>query len=123
MSTYTAQHKAYYEANREKIIAWRKQYEPEWIKTPKGQYSVQKRKADQRKVPWEFTFDSWLELWQTSGKWEERGDSMGKYCMARKDDLGPYSPDNVEIKLFEDNSKEVWINKLRQTLLQELGMT
>ncbi len=63
MSTYTAQHKAYYEANREKIIAWRKQYEPEWIKTPKGQYSVQKRKADQRKVPWEFTFDSWLELW------------------------------------------------------------
>ncbi len=48
---------------------------------------------------------------------------MGKYCMARKDDLGPYSPDNVEIKLFEDNSKEVWINKLRQTLLQELGMT
>lgn len=46
-----------------------------------------------------------------SGKWDERGDTRGKYCMARFNDAGPYSTDNVKIILFEDNTREVHDNQ------------
>ena len=106
MSTYTDKHREYYEKNKEKIKQKRKEYEKIWITTPRGQFSIQKRKAKQRKIEWQLSFDDWWNIWQQSGKWEERGDSRGKYCMSRQGDTGPYSVENVYINLFESNTKE-----------------
>lgn len=79
---------------------------PKYQKSPRGRYITHKHNAQRRKVPWEFTFETWWDMWEKSGKWELRGRGEGKYCMARKGDIGPYNPGNVEIKLSVDNSKE-----------------
>ena len=40
-------------------------------------------------------------------KFHLRGCRVGQYVMARKGpDIGPYSPDNVEIKTCTENNKE-----------------
>lgn len=107
MSTYTDKHKAYYQKNKERILSLRKEREVAWLATPKGKYSVQKRKAKQRKIEWEFTFYTWLDFW--GPLFDQRGDEAGKLCMCRKHDIGPYSPENCYIAKFEDNTKEVYL--------------
>lgn len=104
MSTYTAHHKAYYEANREKILAGRAERERKWIATPKGKYSIQKRKAKQRKIEFNLSFDEWWKLWQDSGHWDER--SQTGYVMCRTNDEGPYAIDNVRIDKASNNALE-----------------
>jgi hypothetical protein len=75
-------------------------------------YNKQKRNALKRKdrngdpIEWLFTFETWLEIWLKSGKWHQRGNRRGQYCMARFGDVGPYSPDNVEIKTVGENHIE-----------------
>jgi hypothetical protein len=81
-------------------------YVKDYQRSPKGKYIVQRSNAAKRNIPWEFTFESWWKIWEDSGKWEQRGNRRGQYVMSRHDDYGPYSPENVEIKLIEDNSKE-----------------
>jgi hypothetical protein len=73
-------------------------------------YAKQKYLAKKRGIDWQFDFDSWLKLWMESGKWEMRGSGRGKYVMARKGDLGPYSVENVEIILGEKNSRDMHLN-------------
>ena len=104
MSTYTSKHREYYLKNRESILDKRREAEREWIVTPKGIYSVQKRKAKQRGIEWLFTFDEWWELWQASGKWEQRGPQG--YVMCREGDTGPYSSANCRIDTCQNNAKE-----------------
>ncbi len=79
-------------------------YRSRWLKTPAGRYHSQKERARQRGIPWLFTFDSWAQVWSDSGKWTQRGDGRGKYCMARRGDAGPYSPENCVITKWECNS-------------------
>jgi hypothetical protein len=74
-----------------------------WRKTPRGQYWQHKSNAQKRRIPWEFTFESWWKLWQDSGHWEQRGHSPGQYCMGRNGDEGPYSPSNCKIITVDDN--------------------
>jgi hypothetical protein len=75
-------------------------------------YNVQKSKARIRKdrngnpIGWQFTFDEWIDLWVKSGKWSQRGCRRGRYVMARFGDIGPYAPDNVEIKTTDENNSE-----------------
>ena len=75
----------------------------------KDKYKWQKWYSSTRKdrngdpIGWEFTFDSWLEVWLQSGKLDQRGTHEGGYVMARKGDIGPYSPDNVDIILHSEN--------------------
>ena len=109
MSTYTDKHREYYERNKARILSLRLERERKWIATPKGQFSIQKRKAKQRKIEWQLSFDEWWNIWQESGHWEERGAERGKYCMSRKNDIGPYAVGNVYINLFEMNNKEVYL--------------
>ncbi len=108
MSTYTEKHKVYYEENKHKLKPKLKANQQSWLKTPKGIYSTQKRKAKQRGIAWNFTFDTWMAVWNSSNKWEQRGDCTGKYCMSRYNDEGPYSVENTYINLFEENTKEVY---------------
>ena len=81
-------------------------------------YNVQKktqarRKPDRngRRIQVTMTFEEWLQVWIDSGKLHLRGNGRGKYCMARKDDLGDYAVGNVEIKSCEENSREAKLGR------------
>ena len=79
------------------------------LKALKDKYRWQKWYSSTRKdrngdpIGWEFTFDTWLEVWLKSGKLDQRGTGKDQYVMARKGDIGPYSPDNVDIILHSEN--------------------
>jgi hypothetical protein len=47
-----------------------------------------------------------MTIWNESGKWDERGLGVGKYCMARRMDSGGYSKDNVYITTCDDNVRD-----------------
>lgn len=75
---------------------------------PIRKYGSQVNNAKKRGIGWEFTFCSWWQMWQDSGKWELRGRGKG-YCMARYGDSGPYSPDNVYICTIGENFSDSYI--------------
>lgn len=104
MTTYTEKHREYYLKNKSRILSLRKEREEKWLQTPKGMFSVQKRKAKQRGISWQLSYDDWWNIWQESGKWDSRG--VGGYVMCRYFDTGPYSMDNVRIDTFQNNSLE-----------------
>lgn len=74
----------------------------------KQAYANQRKGAFRRGVEWRFAFDGWCRVWEESGKWGERGRTG--YVMARKGDVGPYSPDNVYITTVQENSRDAWRN-------------
>jgi len=84
------------------------------MKLIKQRYQEQKNAAIQRGIEWNFTFESWWKVWDDSGQWANRGRGIGKYCMSRKEDKGPYSPDNVFIQEHQQNSKDA--RKYNKTL-------
>lgn len=75
-------------------------------------YKAHKQSCSNRKdkngnqILMKLTFDEWCYIWDQSGKWEERGRGIGKYCMSRKNDIGHYEIGNVQIKLFSENTSE-----------------
>ena len=68
-------------------------------------YRYQHRNARTRNIGWAFTIYTWWCVWQESGKWDERGRGFG-YCMARKNDVGIYSPENVYICTGSQNMRD-----------------
>ena len=69
-------------------------------------YKSQKESAAKRGIDWQFeNFAEWLEWWGNDIKLRGRG--RGKLVMARRDDVGPYHPDNVFKCLHEDNVRAV----------------
>jgi hypothetical protein len=67
------------------------------------------KSAIQRGVRFDFDFPEWEAWWvKHLGKdWQDkRGGVTGKYCMARRQDKGPYAPWNVECTLFEINCRD-----------------
>lgn len=82
------------------------------LRRARKKYGAQKSMAKRRGIDWNFTFDSWMKWWLDSGHWYERGQGLGKYVMARKGDVGPYSPDNcfattTELNVSEGNSGRI----------------
>ena len=71
--------------------------------TKKDRCNQHKYNAECRGVEFNFTFDEWVKMWEDSGKWDERGVGPEKYCMARHNDIGPYSIDNVSIQTNKEN--------------------
>jgi len=69
-------------------------------------YDNQCRSAANRGIPWDFTFPIWYRMWEESGFLPQRGIGIGKYCMARKNDSGRYSPDNVYFTTCDDNVRD-----------------
>lgn len=77
-----------------------------YTKIPKGAYIRQRANAVRRGIKWDISFEEWWNVWQQSGKWEERGREAHQYCMSRKNDNGPYSVENVKIVTMKENSQE-----------------
>ena len=80
-------------------------------------YASQKCTSKKRDIEFKFTFDEWIEWWKNAlgPEWRTmRGRERGQYVMARKGDDGPYSPENVECKLHEQNDLEGAINGRRK---------
>ena len=85
----------------------------DYVKTlpPKTIFARQKAMAKVRKIEWQLTFDQWWNIWDQSGKYEQRGRGSGKYCMSRIGDIGPYAINNVVIKTIDENNKEAHAGK------------
>lgn len=74
-------------------------------------YENQRRSAAFRGIDWLFTFNSWLEWWQSTGKLELRGNTKSNpYMMCRIKDCGPYSPDNVYCGTTTQNNNDAWLH-------------
>jgi hypothetical protein len=73
---------------------------------PEYRYKQQMGSAQKRGIDWQFTFETWYDLWISSGHYNQMGNKKGQYCMARTNDSGPYSVSNVRITTTEDNHKE-----------------
>lgn len=76
------------------------------MKIYKQRYFEHRQNANHRGIPFELTFDDWLQIWQNSGKWQLRGKGKGSYVMSRIGDAGPYKVGNVYINNQEDNASE-----------------
>lgn len=53
-------------------------------------------------VPVELTLQQWLDFWNNSGQWENRGRGRMDFCMCRKDTEKPFSVTNIELRLVKD---------------------
>lgn len=69
----------------------------------KKAYNDHKATAKKRGIEFLFEFEDWKEWWIATGKWNQRGKGIGKYCMARHNDVGPYSKENVFCELCSEN--------------------
>jgi hypothetical protein len=85
------------EAYKAKAAKWTRD-NPQW-----SAFTDQQRKAKHRGIEFLLTFGEWWTIWETSGKWEQRGCRKGQYVMARHGDIGPYQRDNVRICTVSDN--------------------
>ena len=74
--------------------------------TANKKYSMQKTSAAARGIDWKLTFQEWYDWWQSTGHWEQRGCKKGQYVMARYNDTGPYSLDNIFCCTSEQNNKD-----------------
>ena len=61
--------------------------------TPYGKYTQHKHSAIQRGIPFELSFEEWMELWEDH--WDERG--VTGMVMSRINDEGAYKVGNVVI--------------------------
>jgi hypothetical protein len=77
-------------------------------------YREQRRNAATRDIGWAFTLYTWWVVWKESGKWGQRGRGFG-YVMARKEDVGVYSPDNVYICTSQQNMRDYYKTDLYKT--------
>jgi hypothetical protein len=76
------------------------------IGSPAEAWSSQRSNAKRRGIEWGLSFFEWMTIWNESGKWDQRGLGIGKYCMARKMDSGGYTADNVYITTCDDNVRD-----------------
>lgn len=90
--------------------------------TPRKAYDDQRHHALERKIPWAFCYDEWLEMWLVSGKWGSRGREPSQFCMCRVGDTGPYSVRNCFIATNEENCRQRWegVEKITNKLAAEI---
>ncbi len=76
--------------------AWRLKH------SEQARYASQRSVAKSRGIEWLFTFHTWLAWWGSDLVLRGRG--RADLCMARKGDVGPYSPENVMKVTVEENN-------------------
>jgi|GEM_PF-2966559 len=72
-------------------------------RSPTGAFTRQRQAARQRGIEWNLKLWDWWQIWQLSGKWDDRGRGKGKYVMCRFGDAGSYEVGNVYIATHEHN--------------------
>jgi len=88
-------------------------YVKDYQKTPKGVFGVQRANAKRRGIEWKLTFEEWWEIWEKSGKWEQRGRHAEQYCMGRRWDTGAYEKGNVAIVTSSWNSRSKFFKSIK----------
>jgi hypothetical protein len=94
--------------------AYRREYSQRWraihgdgnLDPVKRAFHSHRKRARKCGIDFLFTFEEWAGLWETSGKWDQRGRGSDKYCMARFGDKGPYAAGNVRICTNRENLQE-----------------
>jgi hypothetical protein len=85
----------------------RRAAEKKYSQSPRGRYRQHKGNAKRRGVPFELTFEEWLDVWKGSGHFDERGNKTADgYVMARHGDKGAYAVGNVSIKRNAENTAD-----------------
>lgn len=85
--------------------------------TAERKYNLHKNSAVKRGISFDLTFNEWLDIWQQSGHWNERGRTSKEYVMSRYGDIGPYGVSNVFIQTQGENTRESSSSeKMKQTL-------
>ncbi len=80
--------------------------------SPFNRYRIQRSSALARSIEWRFNFSEWWKVWDQSGKYDKRGRETGQFVMARFNDIGPYSKDNVKIVTCSENCSEVRLREV-----------
>lgn len=65
----------------------------------------QRNQAQYREEGWTISFEEWVQVWDASGQWLNRGRVKGTWCMTRRDWGLPWSLDNIEIVTREEHAK------------------
>ncbi|HVY08018.1 MAG TPA: sigma factor-like helix-turn-helix DNA-binding protein [Burkholderiales bacterium] len=55
-------------------------------------------------IDWTLTLAQWVDIWERSGKWAERGQGPLKYGLARVDVAGAFSAENVRVARNHDSA-------------------
>jgi hypothetical protein len=71
-----------------------------------GPFRHQRQGAKSRGIAWSLRLSEWWAVWQESGKWGDRGRGIGKFCMSRIADAGPYAVGNIHIQSCQQNSRD-----------------
>jgi len=77
------------------------------IKSYRTKFNVQKYSAiNKRNIEWDLSFEDWLNWWKMTGKLEQRGRKGDQYVMARFQDKGSYSLENIYCCTANQNNKD-----------------
>lgn len=87
-----------------------------------SKYSAHYKGAIYRGIPFQMTFEEWVQWWNTDNRWSNRGTGKNKLCMARLNDEGPYNISNVKCITNSENSKERAFNKAPKIQSKETVM-
>ena len=71
------------------------------IKPYNEQYHNHKTRSKRRGIDFQFSYDEWMSWW--GDDIINRGRNKGQFVMARKNDTGPYHPNNVYKATVEQN--------------------
>lgn len=71
--------------------------------TPYRKWQSHKYRSLNRGIDFQLSFEEWWNIWDQSGKWDQRGRGSGCYVMCRVNDTGPYAIGNVYIDTQENN--------------------
>jgi DNA-binding CsgD family transcriptional regulator len=66
-------------------------------RNPVTAFNSQRTTARARGIEWNLKIWDWWQIWQSSGKWDDRGRDKGGYVMCRFKDVGAYEVGNVYI--------------------------
>lgn len=89
------------------------------ISYEKNRYIEHRENSMRRGIPFLLTFEQWWKIWQDSGHWHERGCHADEYVMARHNDVGSYSVDNVKIITWTQNIQEREISEKQRKSASE----
>lgn len=78
-----------------------------YAQSARGKFAQHKKNAKARGVPFEMTYDEWLDVWIASGHFDERHNKTAEgFVMARNGDRGAYADGNVSIVPLRINTAE-----------------